>query len=142
MHILALGHYEYISGPLASFIYNGLRTDLLHPGDVIVVADDDVVVVVVLDEVQIILFPERTRYHLLLQKEFLQELVTDALREVAVDEVHEADSRPSVVAYLRLRREQGLDDGVNDRAQVLTGCFGMLLKEVLGLQDVVFAIFV
>lgn len=83
------------------FYIHGASTDLLHPGDVIVVADD--VVVVVLDEVQLILFPECAWYQLLLQKEFLQELVTDAHREVAVDEVHEADARPGVVAYLRLR---------------------------------------
>lgn len=110
---------DYISGPLASFIYMKLQQILLHPGDVIVVADD--VVVVVFDDVQLILFPECTRDHLFLQKEFLQEFVTEAQGKVIVDEVHEADARPGIVAYLRLWREQCLHDGVNDRAQVLTG---------------------
>lgn len=95
------------------YIHEAIK-DLLHQGDVIVVADD--VVVVVLVEAQLVLFSECTWDQLLLQKEFLQELVAEVQGQVAVDEVHEADARPGVVAYLRLRREQCLHDGVNDRA--------------------------
>lgn len=86
------------------FYIHGVTTDSLYPGDVIVVADD--VIVVVVDAVQLVLFPECTWHHFLLQKDFLQEFVTDAQGEVAVDEVHEADTRPGIVAYPRLRREQ------------------------------------
>lgn len=115
-----------------------VTTDSLYPGDVIVVADD--VIVVVVDAVQLVLFPECTWHHFLLKKDFLQEFVTDAQGEVAVDEVHEADTRSGIVTYPRLRREQWLHDGVYDWAQVLGGWFGKILEEVLGLRDVVFSI--
>lgn len=45
--------------------------------------------VVIVEEAQALLFPKDTRYHFLLNKEFLEEPVTDAKREVAADEVHE-----------------------------------------------------
>ncbi len=45
--------------------------------------------VVIVVEAQAWLFPKGTRYHFLLYKEFLEEPVTDAQRQVAADEVHE-----------------------------------------------------
>lgn len=44
---------------------------------------------VVIVEAQLLLFPQGTWHHLLLHKQFLEEHVTEAQRQVAADEVHE-----------------------------------------------------
>lgn len=45
--------------------------------------------VVIVVEAQALLFPKAARHYLLLYKQFLEEPVADAQREVAADEVHE-----------------------------------------------------
>ncbi len=97
--------------------------------------------VVIVAEAQALLFPKGTRHHFLLYKEFLEKPVTDAQRQVAADEVHEYYTRPGIVSHLRLRREECIHNGVDDRAQILIGCFWVTLEQFLGLQQVVFPIF-
>lgn len=82
------------------YMYKLLYQSYFRLGDVVVVSAD--VVVVVVEETQAVLFPECTRYHFLLQEEFLEELVTQAHGEEIVDEVHEAHARPRIVAGLRV----------------------------------------
>ena len=85
--------------------------------------------------------PKSLRHQLLLNKQFLEECVTDAVWKVAREEVHEAHSRPSVVAHAGLRGEQSLDDGIHHRAQVLRSIPGMFLEQLSCLGQVVLPVF-
>lgn len=101
-----------------------------------------VVVVVVEAEVQVQarLLPQSAWHQLLFHKQFLEEAVADAEGAVAVDEVHEADAGPREITRLWLWREQRLDDGVSDGAEVGVGLPGVAVKQLLGLGHVVLAV--
>lgn len=101
-----------------------------------------VVVVVVEAEVQVKarLLPQSARHQLLLHEQFLEEAVAEAEGEVAVDEVHEADAGPRKVPRLWLRRQQRLDDGMDDGAEVRVSLSGVALEQLLCLSHVVLAV--
>lgn len=71
----------------------------------------------------------------------LQEPVTDIRGEISVDKVHDAYSRPSVVAHFGLRGRERLGDSVDHWAQVFVGRLAEFLVKLHGLQSVVFPIF-
>lgn len=86
------------------------------------------------------LLPQSARDHVLLQKLFLQKVVAHAVRKVGVEEVHEAQARACKVTRLRLRCQQRLHDGVNNRLEVGGGVFGEGLEQILGLGHVLLTV--
>lgn len=100
-----------------------------------------IVIIVIPNILPKFLPPQRSRLHFLVHEQFLKELIANREGQVAVDEVHEPHPWPSVVERVGARGEQSLHDGVDDRAEVRIGLFGVGLEQLLGLGEVVFAVF-
>lgn len=57
-----------------------------------------------------------------------------------MNEVHEPNSRTGEVAWLRPRRQQRLDDGMDDGAEVRVGLASVAVEQLLRLCHVVLAV--